>query len=583
MWPFSLLRRSAPPEAPAEKPKRRGEYSTSGGNDTHNREVIERYNAAITPQPMATYAMDDGSGGAPLFKAVLSEIPEALLAWYASQRFIGYQMCATIAQHWLVDKVCSMPARDAVRHGFEIQAYGEDETVLDDDQIADIDEKLKRADRKHKLFRNMVEYVRMGRVFGIRVAFFKIRDAGPDFYANPFNIDGVTQGSYEGIVQVDPYWCVPLLSEEAASDPASMHFYEPEWWLIRGQKYHRTHLMIFRNGDVPDILKPMYNYGGISVSQKVYERVYAAERTANEAPQLAMTKRTIVQKTDLTAIFGDPETFKKHMQANTTNKDNYGTWLVDEDDDVVVQDTSLNDLDAVIMTQYQLVAAEGGVPATKLLGTTPKGFNSSGDYESQSYHEELETIQANDLTEFVNRHHMLVMRSEVEPELGLIPGSVRIEIDWNPVDSPTAKEYAEINKLNAETDNILATVGAVDAIDVRNRLRTDNNSGYSDLAELEAPTIPNPPEDDDILGSLTGETVPEETEIETTSGAALNGAQVTALIGVVSQVAKGDLPRSSGIEIMKSAYKLPSEEAERLMGEAGKNGTQEENPLIPEA
>ncbi len=35
----------------------------------------------------------------------------------------------------------------------------------------------------------------------------------------------------------------------------------------------------------------MYNYFGVSVPERIYERVYASERTANEAPQLAMTKR----------------------------------------------------------------------------------------------------------------------------------------------------------------------------------------------------------------------------------------------------------------------------------------------------
>lgn len=507
MWPFNRSRKASPPETPAEKPERRGAFLTHGANDAHNRDVIERYNAAITPQPAAAIAMDDGSGAPPLFKAVQTEIPEALLAWYASQRFIGYQMCATIAQHWLVDKACSMPARDAIRHGFEIQAYGEGEFKLDDDQQNELDDKIKRADRRYKLFKNMVEFVRMGRIFGVRVAFFKIRDAGPDFYENPFNADGVTPGSYEGIVQVDPYWCVPLLSAEAASDPASVHFYEPEWWLIRGQKYHRSHLIIFRNGDVPDILKPMYNYGGISTAQKIYERVYAAERTANEAPQLAMTKRTMVQNTDLTAIYSNPDSQIQHMQAWVSYRDNYGIKYVDSDDTVTQHDTSLADLDAVIMTQYQIVAAAAGVPATKLLGTTPKGFNATGEYESQSYHEELETIQANDLTEFVNRHHLLVMRSEVEPDMGLAPGVVRVEIDWNPVDSPTAKEYAEINKITAEADNVLVTIGAIDAMDVRNRLRTDNNSGYTDLAELDAAAMPTGPDPlEDILGSLTDET-----------------------------------------------------------------------------
>lgn len=477
---------------------------THGTLPQEDRRIITDFNNAISVQPAHAVAMDDGSGAPSPFVTAQSEIPEALLGWYASQRFIGYQTCAAIAQQWLVDKACSMPGRDAIRHGFEIQIYS-DTLEMEKAQQSSIEEQVKRADRRYNLFHNLAEFIRMGRVFGIRIVFFKIKNADREFYENPFNLDGVSPGSYEGIVQVDPYWCSPLLSTESASDPASMHFYEPEWWLIRGQRYHRSHLIIFRNGDVPDLLKPMYMYGGISVPQKIYERVYAAERTANEAPQLAMTKRTMVQNTDITTIFSDPEAWAERMKHFSYYRDNYGTKIVDTEDQVTQHDTSLTDLDAVIMTQYQIVAAACGVPATKLLGTTPKGFQSTGEFETKSYHEELETIQANDLTRLINRHHQLVMRSDVEPELSLVPGSVRIEIDWNPVDSPTAKEYAEINKVNAETDNVLVAVGAIDSIDVRNRLRGDNSSGYTDLAEMDGPDIPDmDPELDAMIRELTG-------------------------------------------------------------------------------
>lgn len=507
MWPFT---RKTPAPVQSPEPARQGDFSTYGQVPAVHRAAIQRYNDAAKSQPAFTAGMDDYQGGGqgtlPGFKGLHSEVPEALLGWYASQRFIGYQMCAMIAQQWLVDKACTMPARDAIRHGFEVQTYS-DTLDMDDAMQADIDEKLQRADRHYRLFQNMSEYVRMGRVFGIRIAFFKIRDAGPEFYENPFNLDGVTPGSYEGMVQVDPYWCVPLLSAESASDPTSINFYEPEWWTIRGQKYHRSHLIIFRNGEVPDVLKPMYMYGGVSVPQRIYERVYAAERTANEAPQLAMTKRTMVQNTDITTFLENPEAAVERLNRFAFFRDNYGTKIVDTEDQVTQIDTSLADLDAVIMTQYQIVAAAAGVPATKLLGTTPKGFNATGDYEAQSYHEELETIQANDLTRLVNRHHEIVMRSQIEPDLKLQVGSVRVEIDWNPVDSPGAKDYAEINKINAETDNILVTVGAIDAVDVRNRLRGDNSSGYTDLAEVEEPTMPEvtDPELTAMLGEINGE------------------------------------------------------------------------------
>lgn len=427
--------------------------------------------------------MDDGTGNAPSFKNRLQDIPDALLGWYVSQRFIGAQMCAMVAQNWLVDKACTMPARDAIRHGFDINVFADDADLKPEEQ-GDIVEQIKRADKRYKLRKNMLEFIRMGRIFGIRVAFFKID--GVD-YSKPFNIDGVRPNSYCGLVQVDPYWCVPQLSEEAASDPTSQHFYEPEWWTIRGQRFHRSHLCIFRNGDLPDILKPMYMFGGIPVPQKIMERVYAAERSANEGPQLLMTKRLNVQNTDLTTALGDAEKFETWMAQFAAWRDNYGVKVIDSDDQMTQFDTALADVDAVIMTQFQVVAAAANVPATKLLGTAPKGFNATGEYDEGSYHEELEALQEHDLTELVDRHHEIVMRSDVGPNMGIAPGSVRVEIDWLPVDSPTAKEYAETNKINAETDNTLVAIGALDAMDVRNRLRSDKNSGYSDLPEIDDP------------------------------------------------------------------------------------------------
>ena len=50
---------------------------------------------------------------------------------------------------------------------------------------------------------------------------------------------------------------------------------------------------------------------------------------------------------------------------------------------------------------------------------------------------------------------------------------------------------------------------------------------------------------------------------------ALNGAQVEALMGIVAQVATGQLPRASGVEIMVAAFPISREDAERIMGAVG--------------
>lgn len=407
-----------------------------------------------------------------------------VLDWFGRQSFIGYQMCAIIAQHWLVSKACNMPARDAVRQGYDILLEGFPEGTQSD-KIVDA---IRKADRRFRIRQQMQEYITFGRVFGIRVAIY-VHDVPPDqateFYSNPYNPDSVTPGSYRGISQVDPYWMAPMLSGEGASNAAGQHFYDPEWWNIQGRMYHRSHLCIYRPNEVADVLKPMYSYGGVSVAQSIYERVYAAERTANEAPQLAMTKRTTVWNTDLAEAFANAERFRTNLEIWTQFRDNYGVKINDLNDTMQQFETSLADLDAVIMGQYQLVAAIARVPATKLLGTTPKGFNATGEYEEASYHEELETIQENDLTPLLDGHYSRLLRSEIQPRFApaISPDVLEIGHDWAPLDSPTAAEYAAIEKTQAETDQILISIGAIDPLEVRQRIRLDRSGSYQTLTD----------------------------------------------------------------------------------------------------
>ena len=79
---------------------------------------------------IGSYAMDAPTEGNPLSMAPLispiDNLPYMQLAWYAAQGFVGYQVCAMLSQHWLIDKAIGMPARDAARHGWELGTSDED-------------------------------------------------------------------------------------------------------------------------------------------------------------------------------------------------------------------------------------------------------------------------------------------------------------------------------------------------------------------------------------------------------------------------------------------------------------------------
>lgn len=426
-------------------------------------------------------------------------VPDVPFAWYVSQGFIGYQACAVISQHWLVSKACNMTGKDAAQGGWSVCRDDGEEMTPEQLKL------LETLDRKYRVKQNLVEASYYRNVFGIRLVWFQFE--GMD-YSKPFNPASVVPGSYRGMSQVDPYWVAPFLTPKAIENPGSKDFYVPEFWQINRQKVHKSHLVILYGQPVPDILKPTYMYGGVPLTQRIYERVYSAERTANEAPQLAQTKRLTVRYTDLMTAMEDQQAFEEAIAFGAQYQDNYGVLVAGLEEKVERHETSLNDLDEAIMTQYQLVAAIAETPATKILGTSPKGFGASGDYEIKNYHEKLRDIQQHDYAPILERHYQALALSDISdrPRMDVV-----FTIHWEPLDKPSAKDLADMNKVKADTDAVLQGAGAIDGYDIRKRLIEDQDSGYTGM-ELEEP-LPEEPLPEEPISGEESAADPQTTEV----------------------------------------------------------------------
>ena len=165
-------------------------------------------------------------------------------------------------------------------------------------------------------------------------------------------------------------------------------------------------------------------------------------------------------------------------------RDNYAQKILGLGESMQQFDTSLSDLDAVIMTQYQLVSsASGSIPSVRLLGTAPKGFNSTGEMEEAFYHEGLKVIQKKGLTPLLDKHHRLLIHSHISPKFKVKP--FKLTVVWRALDEMTAKEKTEIYKSKAETGAALINSGVIDPSEERNRLINDPDSGYEGLISTE--------------------------------------------------------------------------------------------------
>lgn len=84
-----------------------------------------------------------------------------------------------------------------------------------------------------------------------------------------------------------------------------------------------------------------------------------------------------------------------------------------------------------------------------------------------------------------------------------------------------------------------------------------------------ASAVPTPAADGDPTPE--GQPAPEASGAGDVQKTALNGAQVTALQGMVEAVAQGQLPRDSAVAMIEAAFPLTREQAEEIVGEAGRS------------
>lgn len=421
-----------------------------------------------------------------------NDLPEEMIPFF-THTFIGWQACALLYENAYIKKACEIPARDAVAVDYKLQYENADDgdSETDKEREQEILAKLKKISDKDMLIKDVVRDADIFRkVYGqilVVPAFTKEVDM-----SKPYDPKRIPKGAYKGMTLVQPFWVTYQMSADGVANPQMAGFYEPEFYVVNGKtKIHKSWVVKPITGVCPDILRPVYYYGGIPLTQQIYERVFCAEKTANEAPKLALTKRLLVVDGNIENMSANPRQAYETLQNVLELRDNMGLMVKNPTDQVQQIDTSLADMDALIMTQFQLVSAIAEMPVTKLMKTQLKGLSNSGDYEMRDYNQTLVEIQENVYNRILERHYQILSMSEYGRDLEL-------QVVWNPIDVPTEKELAEIEQIQANTDSVYISAGVVDASEVRDSLRANEDSRYHNLSD-EMPEI-----DDEMFGDGDG-------------------------------------------------------------------------------
>ncbi len=193
----------------------------------------------------------------------------------------------------------------------------------------------------------------------------------------PLLIDpaSIQKGSLKGFKNVEAIWTSPV--EYNAIDPTDKWFFYPRSWFVMGKQVHSDRLLTLISHPLPDVLKPAFNFGGISMSQLLMPYVERFLRTSESISDLVHSFSITGIKTDLQATLagGNGDDLIRRAELFNKTRDNRGLMVLNHDTEEFFQhNTPLSGLDKLQAQAQEQMAAPCHIPLIKLLGITPSGL-----------------------------------------------------------------------------------------------------------------------------------------------------------------------------------------------------------------
>jgi hypothetical protein len=278
------------------------------------------------------------------------------------------------------------------------------------------------------------------------------------------------------VKNVEPVWAYP--SNYNATDPMDPAWYRPEEWYVMAKRIHASRLLTFIGREVPDMLKPAYSFGGLSLTQMAKPYVDNWLRTRQSVSDIINAFSVMVLSTTMgnTQLPGGNVNLLNRLDLFNVLRDNANIMAINKDtEDFKNVSAPLGTLDHLQAQTQEHMAAVSGIPLIFLLGIQPTGLNASSEGEIRVFYDWVNSYQ-----ELLFRPNQLSLFGEVDDE---------IDFEFEPLWSMNEKEKADLKKLEAETDTIDINAGVLDPQERRQRIISDPESPYSNLNPDDVPDL----------------------------------------------------------------------------------------------
>lgn len=390
--------------------------------------------------------------------------------------FLGYPALQDIAQNGLIRACIETVADDMTRDFGKIKSEEPDaaETVtamnnaLEQFHVRDV---LHEAGEKVGYFGGCLIYIDTG--------------ANDAELQTPLNMGEYSHElrNLKAFRVIDPINVYPGAYNSA--EPLKANFFRPDYWYVMGKRVHASRLIRLVANEVPQLLKPVYNFFGIAQAQILWDYVMHFSEcrvaTANIAKKYSMT----VFKTNMSATLLDgagTEQINNRIQLIARYQDNNSITAIDKDnEDIVKIETPIGGLTDITKQGLEFLAALNRTPAVKLLGISPSGFNATGESDLRNYNDHIssqqEKIFGHGLKTIVDCIHVFLFG---ETNKGLT-------FEWKELGEEDQAAIANTRKVKADTMAVLLDRSVISPEEARQAIASDPDNPLSFIDPAEVP------------------------------------------------------------------------------------------------
>lgn len=214
-----------------------------------------------------------------------------------------------------------------------------------------------------------------------------------------------------GLRVVEPWLFAPSVVNFA--NPLESDYMKPTNWFVTGAgMVHNTRLLTLSFFEVADLLKPLYNFMGVSLCQYMQDKVKSADSIRQSLSDMFLRFRTAIIKTPA-LMSADTTELTQRIEAINLSENNFGKLILRDDEEYINSITPIAGYDKIQAQAYETIAASARIPINKLFGQTPTGLNNSGAYDLQSFYDTIQGFQNTTLKPFIERI-LKIIANEIE-------------------------------------------------------------------------------------------------------------------------------------------------------------------------